>query len=613
MNENQSTLTALTDAEAAELQAYEEQIREAKQTGEDAARRLKGAFIATGRALAAIRDRELYRGKYPRFEDYCADAWGYSDTHAYRLINAASRLTALQEAGFEELPTRESHVRALNPLTDEQAVEVWRAVLDANGSADRVTAQEVKKAASPFLPDTSPAWGSHSVPRAVVLADPEDHHPSPMTAAHGAPAPEIPGTPPQIPVESDAAEPSPNPRQRRGAAPADIEACLKKVPAADRDLMRSVLEGGGVDLTAEDARSVMEAYAEAVREDGAGELPSLVDLPQDSTTQDVMEDAEANADENGGYLPVLNGAPPTLEGVRPNHLLVSVPQTMYSGAPSARKLVVVPASALPMELDSGRLAQLNDEARRVGVDPRFNRTNESVDWAQWTWNPVTGCLHGCTFCYARDIALRFYPQGFAPTIHPPRLSAPDLTPYPPDTTPGSQRVFVGSMGDLFGTWVPNAFIQAVLDKIEAHPDWTFLLLTKYPRRLMEFEFPANAWVGTSVVEQTYVKKAEKAFAHVQAAVKWVSVEPMRERITFDHLDRFSWVVIGAQTKTRGAPAFQPEAEWVEHLKAQAREAGAAIYEKANLAVHLKEFPPEPARPSPSASSTSGDTGTPQPE
>jgi hypothetical protein len=25
----------------------------------------------------------------------------------------------------------------------------------------------------------------------------------------------------------------------------------------------------------------------------------------------------------------------------------------------------------------------------------FNRTNDAVDWASWTWNPVTGCNHGC--------------------------------------------------------------------------------------------------------------------------------------------------------------------------------------------------------------------------
>ncbi len=38
----------------------------------------------------------------------------------------------------------------------------------------------------------------------------------------------------------------------------------------------------------------------------------------------------------------------------------------------------------------------------------FNRTNENIEWAKWTWNPVVGCKTGCIYCYARDIANRFY-------------------------------------------------------------------------------------------------------------------------------------------------------------------------------------------------------------
>ena len=30
-----------------------------------------------------------------------------------------------------------------------------------------------------------------------------------------------------------------------------------------------------------------------------------------------------------------------------------------------------------------------------------------IDWCDSTWNPVTGCLHGCEYCYARRIAERF--------------------------------------------------------------------------------------------------------------------------------------------------------------------------------------------------------------
>ena len=35
----------------------------------------------------------------------------------------------------------------------------------------------------------------------------------------------------------------------------------------------------------------------------------------------------------------------------------------------------------------------------------MNKTK--IDWCDSTWNPVTGCLHGCEYCYARNIAHRF--------------------------------------------------------------------------------------------------------------------------------------------------------------------------------------------------------------
>ena len=35
----------------------------------------------------------------------------------------------------------------------------------------------------------------------------------------------------------------------------------------------------------------------------------------------------------------------------------------------------------------------------------FNQTDgDGISWASWSWNPVTGCLHGCNYCYAREIA-----------------------------------------------------------------------------------------------------------------------------------------------------------------------------------------------------------------
>ena len=109
----------------------------------------------------------------------------------------------------------------------------------------------------------------------------------------------------------------------------------------------------------------------------------------------------------------------------------------------------------------------------------MNKTK--IDWATMSWNPVTGCRHGCPYCYARRTATRFnagledpatlagglhvlpekikatpYPYGFEPTLHRYRLGQPQNTKEP-------QTVFVCSMADLFGRWVPTSWIVEVLD------------------------------------------------------------------------------------------------------------------------------------------------------
>ena len=131
-----------------------------------------------------------------------------------------------------------------------------------------------------------------------------------------------------------------------------------------------------------------------------------------------------------------------------------------------------------------------------------------IDWCDSTWNPVTGCLHGCKYCYARRIAERFsaeekcltfvgdtkflspyeleqpaeykgkkepYPFGFSPTLHRYRLDEPKKWEKP-------RTIFVCSMADLFGEWVPDAWIQEVFEACEAAPQHRYLFLTKNPGR-----------------------------------------------------------------------------------------------------------------------------------
>jgi protein gp37 len=246
---------------------------------------------------------------------------------------------------------------------------------------------------------------------------------------------------------------------------------------------------------------------------------------------------------------------------------------------------------------------------------KFNETDENVDWARWTWNPVTGCEHTCVYCYARDIANRFYPQKFAPTFHARRLGAPADTKLPEkagrETDPiGRTRwrnVFVCSMADLFGRWVPDEWIDAVFDSCRRSPEWNYLFLTKFPQRYVGLDLPATAWVGTSIDEQKRVANAEKAFRQIEAPVKWLSVEPMLEPITFDDLSMFDWVVIGGQSKSTGDPrTLYPDLDWIIDLIHAARHAGCAVYCKPNTdpggywAGICRQYPAAMLAPHPSA-------------
>ena len=243
------------------------------------------------------------------------------------------------------------------------------------------------------------------------------------------------------------------------------------------------------------------------------------------------------------------------------------------------------------------------EQRRQLERPRsstfkFNdQSTTKIEWAEWSWNPVTGCKHDCSYCYARDLALgrgriAGYPQGFEPTLLPERLSAPRNTRLPAQAADriGWRNVFTCSMADLFGKWVPREWIESVLEAVRDNPQWNFLFLTKFPRRLTEFTFPSNAWVGTTVDAQARVKLAEDAFAQVKAAVRWLSIEPLLEPLQFEHLEYFDWLAIGGASRSSETPEWHPPLEWVVDLERQAGAVGARVYHKSNLYERRREYP-----------------------
>lgn len=238
-----------------------------------------------------------------------------------------------------------------------------------------------------------------------------------------------------------------------------------------------------------------------------------------------------------------------------------------------------------------------------------------IDWCDSTWNPVTGCLHGCEYCYARGIATRFggdalgvnhvlnepfvakgkaqpYPFGFVPTFHRYRLN--DYI------GKKGRNIFVCSMADLFGDWVADSWIEEVFKDCEKAPQHNYLFLTKNPQRYIELEkdrrlpWADNFWFGSSVTKMSdrYTWFKEKKY-------HWfLSIEPILEDLGPMDADvpKPEWIIVGAETGKRKNKVV-PERKWIEGLLEECRKYGIPIFMKASLAgiwgePLIQEFPEE---------------------
>lgn len=276
-----------------------------------------------------------------------------------------------------------------------------------------------------------------------------------------------------------------------------------------------------------------------------------------------------------------------------------------------------------------------------------------IDWCDSTWNPVTGCRHECEYCYARGIAKRFggwnytpgsarvnvsddktyicpgsdyygdvqeteygiiaditypflnerakcaYPFGFTPTFHRYRLN--DYI-----GKKGS-RIFVCSMADLFGKWVPDIWIEEVFKACEAAPQHNYLFLTKNPDRYVELclenKLPVlnNMWYGTTVTNAKQLYIAEATLQELQyPAHTFLSIEPILEKLP-DDLDItvsnfVDWAIIGAETGRRRDKVV-PKREWIEQIVEDCRKYDVPVFMKSSLAdiwgePLIQEFPTE---------------------
>jgi len=257
----------------------------------------------------------------------------------------------------------------------------------------------------------------------------------------------------------------------------------------------------------------------------------------------------------------------------------------------------------------------------------MNLNKTKIEWCTHTWNPVTGCYHGCDFCYARRFADRFkphgierpmnpeailttkdygtgqiihslsqpvkisdgtggpgrdckYPHGFEPTIHRYRMDHPQQ-----HTTPAT--IFVCSMADLFGEWIPDEWIEEVFEACRKAPQHIYMFLTKNPRRYIELacagKLPKeeNFWYGSTATDP------QKPIFFAEGYNTFVSYEPVLkdfgtpDDIKTSAVRSTDWAIIGAETGSRKNKVV-PKREWVEGIVNSYHAAGKPVFMKDSM-------------------------------
>ncbi len=228
----------------------------------------------------------------------------------------------------------------------------------------------------------------------------------------------------------------------------------------------------------------------------------------------------------------------------------------------------------------------------------MNPNKDKIGWCDFTWNPVVGCYHWkmgvCKVgerCYALRMAKRKEHicqkcYNFEPHLHPERLKDPYKRKK-------AVKIFVGSMTDLFGDFIPREWIEQVIQVAIDNPQHTFMFLTKNPKRYNEFIFPENCWLGVTVNCQADMYRISDLIDmpypwHNLGNTLFVSFEPLYSDILFNNeglLSFIDWFIIGAQTN----PTLLPDKRWVHRLIKYAIEHDIPVFLKDNLGCIKKKF------------------------
>jgi len=246
--------------------------------------------------------------------------------------------------------------------------------------------------------------------------------------------------------------------------------------------------------------------------------------------------------------------------------------------------------------------------------------NTKIQWADASWNPISGCSkvsQGCKNCYAAELHDRRHkaylrgaklPTQYAKPfktvqLHPERMEMPLHWKKP-------RRIFVNSTSDLFHPDVDHEFIADVFRVMERAVNHTFMILTKRPEEMLHWfnkynaEDPLpNVWLGVSVENQAAADERIPLLLQTPAAVRFLSCEPLLGPVDLekfiikrswfrpfsgpinpklstplsgDDVIMINWVIAGGES---GAGARPTHPDWMRGLRNQCIQAGVPFFLK----------------------------------
>lgn len=208
----------------------------------------------------------------------------------------------------------------------------------------------------------------------------------------------------------------------------------------------------------------------------------------------------------------------------------------------------------------------------------MNNVKESIGWADYSWNLVTGCKNNCSYCYARKVWNRFHRsrEGIEFSeikFYPERLTDRRLFEKVP------LKIFCDSMSD-FEFW-PNNAIDAIFHTIDNFKWHTFMFLSKNENAYKNFSWSRNAMQGITIEHPVYITTMRGMAEKYPRP--FISLEPLMGGMDKYLPNEIELVIVGAETGNRKGKVV-PQKEWIksirDHVPAE------KIYWKKNIQEYL---------------------------